>query len=58
MFLANFERCRGTLTFLKMSPIDLHEGLNGLDAESLRSFSTTLPDDYHDWVSESGRTSR
>lgn len=58
MFLGKPERCRKSFVFLKMSSIDLHEGLNGLDAESLRSFSSTLPDDYHDWDSESGRTPR
>lgn len=41
-----------------MSMADLHEGLSGLDTESLRSFSETLPDEYHEWMSESGRTSR
>lgn len=41
-----------------MSRTDLHDGLTSLDAESLRSFSSTMPDEYHDWVAESGRTSR
>ncbi|KAJ5151260.1 uncharacterized protein N7482_010512 [Penicillium canariense] len=41
-----------------MSCTDLHEGLAGLDNESLRSFSESLPDEYHEWVAESGRTSR
>ncbi|KAJ5103179.1 hypothetical protein N7532_003708 [Penicillium argentinense] len=41
-----------------MSRAELNEGLMSLDAESLRSFSESLPDEYHDWVSESGRTSR
>ncbi|KAJ5084074.1 PAS-associated C-terminal [Penicillium alfredii] len=40
-----------------MSHTDLHEGLTSSDAESLRSFSSPIPD-YHEWVSESGRTSR
>ncbi|GLI79950.1 hypothetical protein PoHVEF18_008298 [Penicillium ochrochloron] len=38
--------------------MDLHEGLSGLDSESLRSLTDTLPDEYHEWISESGRTSR
>lgn len=41
-----------------MSRTDLNEGLTSLDAESLRSFSESLPDEYHEWVSESGRSSR
>ncbi|KAJ5745282.1 hypothetical protein N7520_010464 [Penicillium odoratum] len=41
-----------------MSTIDFHAGLTSPDAESLRSFTETLPDEYHEWVSESGRSSR
>ncbi|KAJ5369128.1 uncharacterized protein N7496_008888 [Penicillium cataractarum] len=41
-----------------MSMTDLHEGLSCLDTESLRSLTETLPDEYHEWISESGRTSR
>ena len=41
-----------------MARTDLNEGLTSLDAESLRSFSESLPDEYHEWVSESGRSSR
>lgn len=41
-----------------MSLVNIHEGRNGVDGESLRSFSSCVPDDYHDWVSESSRTSR
>ncbi|KAJ5280441.1 hypothetical protein N7478_005813 [Penicillium angulare] len=41
-----------------MPATDLHNGLTSPDAESLRSFTETLPDEYHEWVTESGRTSR
>lgn len=41
-----------------MSRTDLHAGLTSPDAESLRSFTETLPDEYHEWVTESGRSSR
>ncbi|KAJ5108485.1 hypothetical protein N7456_005160 [Penicillium angulare] len=41
-----------------MPATDLHTGLTSPDAESLRSFTETLPDEYHEWVTESGRTSR
>ncbi|KAJ5770516.1 PAS-associated C-terminal [Penicillium nucicola] len=41
-----------------MAPVDLHDGLTSPDAESLRSFTETLPDEYHEWVTESGRSSR
>ncbi|KAJ5334035.1 PAS-associated C-terminal [Penicillium brevicompactum] len=42
-----------------MAPIDLHNGITSPDSESLRSFSETLPDEYHDWMSMSdGRSSR
>ncbi|KAJ5609289.1 hypothetical protein N7528_009856 [Penicillium herquei] len=38
---------------------DLNTGITSPDAESLRSFTETLPDEYHEWVTEeSGRTSR
>ncbi|CAG8325075.1 unnamed protein product [Penicillium salamii] len=43
---------------LTMAPIDLHHGITSPDAESLRSFSETLPEEYHDWMSDSGRSSR
>ncbi|KAJ5412595.1 uncharacterized protein N7487_006954 [Penicillium crustosum] len=36
----------------------LHDGLRSPDAESLRSFTETIQDEYHEWVSESGRSSR
>ncbi|KAJ5497741.1 PAS-associated C-terminal [Penicillium expansum] len=36
----------------------LHDGLRSPDAESLRSFTETIQDEYHEWVSESGRISR
>ncbi|KAJ5684528.1 uncharacterized protein N7477_000873 [Penicillium maclennaniae] len=41
-----------------MSRTDLTDGFASMDTESLRSFASTLPDDYHDWISESGRSSR
>lgn len=44
-----------------MSRADLHQGLTGLDSESLHSFTETVPDpdDYHEWIAEeSGRASR
>ncbi|KAJ5676174.1 hypothetical protein N7462_009071 [Penicillium macrosclerotiorum] len=43
-----------------MSRTELNDGFSGfnVDSESLRSFSETLPDEYHEWVSESGRNSR
>ncbi|CEJ61179.1 hypothetical protein PMG11_09718 [Penicillium brasilianum] len=44
-----------------MSMTDLHDGLSGLDTESLRSMRSlteTLPDEYHEWMLESGRSSR
>ncbi|CAI7664433.1 unnamed protein product [Penicillium manginii] len=41
-----------------MERTDLNEGFTCLDAESMRSFSESLPDEYHEWVSESGRSSR
>ncbi|KAI3287006.1 hypothetical protein DTO002I6_7985 [Penicillium roqueforti] len=36
----------------------LHDGLRTPDAESLRSFTETIQDEYHEWVSESGRLSQ
>ncbi|KAJ5591487.1 uncharacterized protein N7459_001856 [Penicillium hispanicum] len=36
---------------------DLHDGVGEVDGESLRSFTSTLPDEYHEWVLESGRSS-
>ncbi|OQE39133.1 hypothetical protein PENCOP_c007G00994 [Penicillium coprophilum] len=36
----------------------LHEGLKSPDAESLRSFSETIQDEYHEWVTESRLSSR
>ncbi|KAJ5919865.1 PAS-associated C-terminal [Penicillium verhagenii] len=41
-----------------MATKDFHVGLASPHAESLRSFTETLPDEYHEWVSESGRSSR
>ncbi|KAJ5788727.1 PAS-associated C-terminal [Penicillium paradoxum] len=44
-----------------MSQLDLHtlpEELSVPDAASLRSFSETIQDEYHDWVTDSGRSSR
>ncbi|KAJ5697004.1 hypothetical protein N7536_007416 [Penicillium majusculum] len=36
----------------------LHDGLRSPDVESLRSFTETIQDEYHEWVTESGRSSR
>lgn len=36
----------------------LHDRLRSPDAESLRSFTETIQDEYPEWVSKSGRSSR
>ncbi|KAJ5888628.1 PAS-associated C-terminal [Penicillium taxi] len=41
-----------------MSVRDFPTGLSSPDNESVRSFTDTLPDEYHEWALESGRTSR
>ncbi|KAJ5618115.1 hypothetical protein N7537_003229 [Penicillium hordei] len=35
----------------------LHDGLRSSHAESLRPFTETIQDEYHEWVSESGQSS-
>ncbi|EPS29373.1 hypothetical protein PDE_04322 [Penicillium oxalicum 114-2] len=41
-----------------MSYGDFHDEMLGLDSDSLRSGSESLRDEYHEWMSESGRNSR
>lgn len=41
-----------------MAAAYLHTGYANFDTESLRSFTSTFPDDCHDWASESGQQPR